>query len=648
MPISFERDGDIAILTINSPPVNATSHAVRAALAQRLAEANADEKVGAIVLACAGRTFVAGADVKEFGAPPKRPYLTEVADAIENSGKPVVAAVHGTALGGGFELAMAAHARVAAADTEFGLPEVRLGIVPGAGGTQRLPRLVGIPKAIEFVSSGRRIPAQEAHAVGIVDQLVEENLLGAAVDVARSLLGTEPRRTGSLSLPAFDRAEADRQTAAVERKARGQSSPGHAARLVLLASEMDLRDGLAAERASFLELVSSDQSRALRHVFAAERAAAKVPGLEGVEPRKVESIGVVGAGMMGAGIAVSFLEAGYRVLVVERDEDAAEAGRARIEALYERMRKSGRIDEDALTERRGRIGIFSERSALADCDLVIEAVFDDLAVKQELFAALSAIVRRDAVLATNTSYLDPDQIAAAVTSPDRFLGLHFFSPANVMRLVEVVRTATVAGDVLATGLAVVKRMSKLGVVSGVCEGFIGNRIFTAYRQQCDFMLEEGALPHEIDGALEGFGFPMGPYAVNDLAGLDISWARRKRNAASRHPDERYVVIGDRLCEAGRFGQKAGKGYYAYEDGRRTADPDVTAVIEAASREAGLTRRTIGAEEIVSRVSGAIVAEGRAILDEGIALRPSDIDLVLISGYGYPAWRGGPMYRAGIT
>lgn len=327
--------------------------------------------------------------MKEFGAPPKRPYLTEVADAIENSGKPVVAAVHGTALGGGFELAMAAHARVAAADTEFGLPEVRLGIVPGAGGTQRLPRLVGIPKAIEFVSSGRRIPAQEAHAVGIVDQLVEENLLGAAVDVARSLLGTEPRRTGSLSLPAFDRAEADRQTAAVERKARGQSSPGHAARLVLLASEMDLRDGLAAERASFLELVSSDQSRALRHVFAAERAAAKVPGLEGVEPRKVESIGVVGAGMMGAGIAVSFLEAGYRVLVVERDEDAAEAGRARIEALYERMRKSGRIDEDALTERRGRIGIFSERSALADCDLVIEAVFDDLAVKQELFAALS-------------------------------------------------------------------------------------------------------------------------------------------------------------------------------------------------------------------------------------------------------------------
>lgn len=648
MTVNLSRDGDIGVVLIDNPPVNAASHAVRAGLVEALAAANRDAGIRAVVIACAGRTFVAGADVNEFGAPPMPPFLTEVTAAIEDSAKPVVAALHGTALGGGFEIALAAHARVAEAGAQLGLPEVKLGIVPGAGGTQRLPRLAGMEKAIEMVSSGRRIGAEEALAAGILDRIADGDLLADAKAMARSLIGQPVRRTGLLPVPPFDAEAAGKQIAAIENKARGQISPGRAARLARRAADVSLEGGLKEERACFLELVGSPQAAALRYVFAAERNAARVPGLEDTKAREIETAGVVGAGLMGAGIAVSFLDAGYPVRVVERDAAAAEAGRQRIEAIYARMKKSGRITEPAAAERLGRLDVFADRAALAGCDLVVEAVFDDLAVKQELFGALSGIVRPDAVLATNTSYLDPDAIAAVVDRPERLLGLHFFSPANVMRLVEVVRTAAVSNEVLATALAVVKRLGKIGVVSGVCEGFIGNRIFTAYRQQCDFMLEEGALPHEIDAAMEAFGFAMGPYAVNDLAGLDISWARRKRNAAARDPNERYVVIADRLCEAGRFGRKTGKGYYAYEDGRRSVDPDVTAIVEAASREAGLTRRPIGAEEIAARVSTAIAAEGKKLIDEGIALRASDIDLVLINGYGYPAWRGGPMFHAGVA
>lgn len=647
MSVTIRREEDVAILLIDNPPVNAASHAVRAGLADGLAQANADDGVRAIVIACAGRTFVAGADIKEFGTPPKPPLLPEIVERIEGSAKPVVAAVHGTALGGGLELALAAHARVATADARFGLPEVKLGIVPGAGGTQRLPRLAGVEKAVELVASGRHIEAAEASVLGIVDRIAGPDLVADAVETARSLIGTEPRRTGRLAVPAFDAAAVEKQIAQIEKRARGQLSPVKAAGLVRRAADLPLKEGLAEERATFLELIDSPQARALRHVFAAERNAAKVPGLDGIEPRRIELAGVVGAGLMGAGIAVVFLEAGLFVRVVERDEAAAASGRARIEALYARMAKSGRITAEAATERLGRLGVFTDRAALADCDLVIEAVFDDLDVKRELFGALSGIVRDDAILATNTSYLNPDQIAEVIARPERFLGLHFFSPANVMRLVEVVRPAAVSPQVLATGLAFTKRIGKLGVVSGVCEGFIGNRILTAYRQECDFMLEEGALPHEIDAAIEDFGFPMGPYAVSDLAGLEISWARRKRHAATRDPSERYVVIADRLCEAGRFGQKTGKGYYSYADGRKAIDPEVNAIVEAASKEAGRQRRSFTAAEIVERVGQAIVSEGREILDEGIALRASDIDLVMINGYGYPAWRGGPMFAAGI-
>ncbi|MBX3569665.1 MAG: 3-hydroxyacyl-CoA dehydrogenase family protein [Rhizobiaceae bacterium] len=454
------------------------------------------------------------------------------------------------------------------------------------------------------------------------------------------------RRAGGLAVQPFDADAVEAQIAAIERKARGQISPGRAARMVRQAADLPFAEGLARERAAFLDLLASDQAGALRHVFAAERLAGKVPGLDGVEPAPIRTVGVVGAGLMGAGIAACFADAGYAVRVVERDGAAMQAGRGRIVALYERQIQSGRIDRTTADTRLTRLSFGAERAGLADCDLVVEAVFDELAVKQELFAALSGIVRPDALLATNTSYLDPDAIASVVANPERVLGLHFFSPANVMRLVEVVRAAQTAPRALATGLAIAKRLGKLGIVSGVCEGFVGNRIFTAYRRACDFMLEDGALPHEIDAALEGWGFAMGPYAVNDLAGLDISWARRKRQAATRDPAERYVSIADRLCEAGRLGRKSGKGYYAYEDGRRTVDPIVTDIVEAASREKGIVRRSIPAEEIVGRVLATMADEGKKILDEGIALRASDIDLVLINGYGFPAWRGGPMYLAG--
>ncbi|MBN9251817.1 MAG: enoyl-CoA hydratase/isomerase family protein [Mesorhizobium sp.] len=647
MSVTFTRDGTVGVIMIDNPPVNAASHAVRAGLMAALAEANEDAQVQAIVLACAGRTFVAGADVKEFGQPPRDPLLTEVVNVIEASPKPVVAAVHGTALGGGFELALGAHARIASTDAQFGLPEVKLGIIPGAGGTQRLPRLVGVAAAMEIAASGRRVGAAEAVKLGAVDRIAKGDLIEDAKTFARELIGAPLRRTGELAVPAFDADAVQKQLVVIEKKARGQVSPGRAARMVLRAGSVSLQEGLAEERAAFRELVSSDQSVALRYVFAAERQAAKLPGIEGVEPRPVRTVGVVGAGLMGAGIAVSFADAGFSVVVVERDMAALEAGQARIRDIYQRVVKSGRISEAAMNERLSRLSFFDERKALADCDLVIEAVFDDLQVKQELFASLSGIVRPDTVLATNTSYLDPDVIAGVVQGPERLIGLHFFSPANVMRLVEVVRTSKIAPDVLATGLAVVKKLGKLGVVSGVCEGFIGNRIFTAYRRECDFMLEDGALPQDIDAALEGYGFPMGLYAVNDLAGLDISWARRKRNAATRDPSERYVVIADRLCEAGRFGRKSGKGYYSYESGEKAVDPEVTALIEAASRDAGIERRSFSSSEIVERVMAAIAAEGRKILSEGIALRGSDIDLVLINGYGYPAWRGGPMFQAGV-
>jgi len=634
----------IAVIEIDNPPVNATSHGMRVGLKVAVEQAAADPAVRGIVIAAAGRTFVAGADLREQGKPPVAPILPEVCTLIEQCPKPVVAAIHGSALGGGFELALAAHARVIAPDARVGLPEVTLGIIPGSGGTQRTPRLAGIPAAFDLITSGKPVDAEKALALGLVDQIASD-LRAEALALARELSGKPPRRTGDLPVPPFDRAAMEAAVTQVEQRARGQISPGRAARTVLLAADLPLAEGLRGERAVFDELVVSDQAAALRHVFFAEREAAKVPRLDGVTPRKVATIGVAGAGTMGSGIAVTCADAGYSVIVVEQNELAAEAGQARIVGLYDRAIRSKRMSEADKAARLERITVKADRAAFAPADLVIEAVFDEPAVKQELFASLDTIVRAGAILATNTSYLDPDALAATTADPARVVGMHFFSPAHVMRLMEVVNAARTAPDVLATALAVAKKLRKLAVVTGVCEGFIGNRILLAYRKQCEYMLEDGALPQEVDAAMETFGLPMGPFAVSDLAGLDIAWARRKRLAPTRDPRERYVAVADTLCEQGRLGQKTSAGWYRYVGGKRTVDPEVTALVEAASRDKGIARRSIDAAEIRARVLAAMVNEGAKVLAEGIALRASDIDLVMINGYGYPAWRGGPMFEA---
>jgi 3-hydroxyacyl-CoA dehydrogenase len=640
------RDG-VALIMIDNPPVNAASQAVRAGLKSALAAAVADSAVGAIVTACRGRTFIAGADIREFGKPPLPPPLYELCITIEASPKPVVAAIHGTALGGGCEIALASHARIASTDAKLGLPEVKLGIIPGAGGTQRLPRLIGIPAAIEIVSSGRRLGAEEAESLGIVDRIAGGDLIAEAEAFARELMGKPPRRTSELTVPAFDRAAAEAAITAIGKKSRGQIAPAEAARAVLAAATMPFQQGQQHERAVFMRLVASDQAAALRHLFFAEREAAKVPGLEGVAPRSVTTVGIAGVGTMGAGIAVAFADAGLSVIVVEQSPDAAAKGRERIDALYQRSVNSGRIDETASVERMARIMFTHELSAFAPCDLVVEAVFEDATVKQTLFRALSDIVRPEAILATNTSYLDPNAIASTATHPERVLGMHFFSPANVMRLVEVVPADHTAPDVLATAIAVGRRLGKLPVVSGVCEGFIGNRIHAVYRRHAEYLLEDGAAPEDIDRALEGYGFAMGPFAVADLSGLDIAWAMRRRRAVTRPAGERYVALADRLCEAGRLGRKTGRGWYLYPESssKPVSDPEVAAIIAAERKAKGIAAHTIAEAEIVRRLLSVMANEGARLLAEGIAMRASDIDLVFVNGYGFPAFKGGPMFAA---
>jgi len=644
-PVRLFSTSPVALIEIDNPPVNATSQAVRAGLLVALGEADRNPQIAAVVLACAGRTFVAGADIREFGQPPREPHLPDVINAIEACSKPVVAAIHGTALGGGCEIALACHARVMEPGAALGLPEVKLGLVPGAGGTQRLPRLVGMEAAIDLVSSGRTVKAAEALRLGLVDRLSDRDLRTDAMDLAREMIGKPPRRTGEQPVTGMDAQAAVAKVAEIRRKARGAEAPGRAAELVLLAASLPLAEGMAREREAFLELRSSEQSAALRHAFFAEREVMRVPGLDNVAPRPIQKVGIIGAGTMGSGIAIAFADAGFDVKVVETNEQALAAGKARISDIYDKQVVSGRLTTAARDERLALIGYEIGTTSLSDRDLVVEAVFEDLEVKRSLFRDLDAILTPGAVLATNTSYLDVGLIADATARPADVLGLHFFSPANVMKLVEIVRTDATAADVVATGLAIAKRLRKVPVVCRVCDGFVGNRILTRYRQQAEYLLEEGALPHEVDAAMEAFGFPMGPFAVSDLAGLDIAWARRKRLAATRDPRERYVDVADRLCEAGRFGRKTGAGWYRYEGGKREPDPFVTALIEEASQRRGLTRRAISAAEIQARLRAAMVNEACKILDERIVERPLDVDVVMMHGYGYPAWRGGPLFEA---
>lgn len=646
--VSGLMNGEVLLLTFDNPPVNAASQSLRQGLWNALDHVASDPAIQAIVLTGSGKSFIGGADIREFGKPPSEPVLPKLVERLESFEKPVVAAINGVALGGGLEIALACHFRIAHSSAKLGLPEVRLGLVPGASGTQRLPRLAGLPASIEMIGSGRIVGSDEAYGLGIIDERTSGGLVQAACSSARSLIGKPPRRTGMLPVRQALVTEIETAERKVLSRSKGQKAPMEAIRLVRACAELSLADGLAEERRTFLELKDGEEAKALRHVFFAERAAQKVEGLEAIEPRPLKTIGIAGTGLMGSGIAVCALDAGFSVVAIDQTPEAANRGRTRIEDMLKKNLAGGRIDEQGLSDRLSRLSVSHESAALAPCDLVVEAVFDDMDVKSALFRTLDDIVRPDAVLATNTSYLNPDELAHSTRDPSRVVGLHFFSPAHIMRLAEVVRGARTAPDVLATGLAFARRLGKLPVVCGVTEGFIGNRVFSAYRKAAEFLVEDGASPAEIDRAMEGFGMAMGPFAVFDLAGLEIAWARRKRQAATRDPSLRYSTLADHLCEMGRFGQKAGRGWYAYRDGKREEDPEVSALIETVRREKAIGAVTFTGPEIADRLLSAMAAEGEALLLEKIASRASDIDLVMINGYGFPAHRGGPMFMAGIT
>jgi 3-hydroxyacyl-CoA dehydrogenase len=643
VPVRLTRSGDVGVIVVNHPPVNALAHAVREGLLAALSEIAADAALRAGVIACDGRTFIAGADIAEFDHGSPAAAVTAVLRAIEFSRKPIVAAIHGSALGGGYELALVCHARVISPDGFVGFPEVRIGLIPGAGGTQRAPRLAGPLVALDMVTSGRSVPADEAMAHGLVDE-VATDLRRAAIARAKHMADSgQLPRVGERGIPAYDHAAFEAAVATLRRRVRGAVAPLRGAEAVRLALTASLEDGLAREQAIIGELQHGSQSKALRHLFFAERRATRVASH--ASPWPVRRVGVVGGGTMGSGIAVAFADAGLDVTLVETGQAQAQEAQSRVRAIYDRQLRGGRLTERLHRERIGRIRYAAELRGVHDADLVIEAVIEDLPAKQAVFRGLSRLVRRDTVLASNTSYLDIDLLADAVDAPERVIGLHFFSPAHVMRLVEVVRPRRALPEAVATALAVVRRLRKQAVIAGNGDGFIGNRILGKWRAQCEYALEDGALPQEVDAALEAYGFAMGIFAVFDMAGLDVDWSDRKRKAAKRDPRERYVPVFDRICERGHFGQKTGRGFYLHQDGKRLPDPEVAALVERASAERGITRRAVPAEEIQRRVHAAMVNEGARVVSEGIAARPSDIDVVLVHGYGYPAWRGGPMHEA---
>ena len=648
------RDQDILVITLDHPPVNALSADVRRDLAAAIVAAQADADVRAVLLVGAGKNFIAGADIREFGKPPKPPALPDVCNQIEASTKPVVAALHGAALGGGLEIALAAHYRLALASAKLGLPEVNLGLLPGAGGTQRTPRLIGAAAALDLMLTGKHLSAEAALKAGLVDTLAEgDDPLAAGLAYTRQLLaqGAGPRRSRDASAALADKAAALAEAAAagerVSQTLRGLYSPAKIVEAVRAAIEQPFDEGLRTERALFLQCLDSPQRAGLVHAFFAERETAKVPELKEAKPRRLDKVGVVGGGTMGAGIAVAMLDAGLPVVMIEQDEPALERGRARVAQVYDRLVKNGRLSAQDRDARLARLTGATSYDALDDADLIVEAVFEDMDVKLGVFAQLDRVAKPGAVLATNTSYLDVNRIASATRGPADVLGLHFFSPANIMKLLEIVVGEHTAADTVATGFELARRLRKTPVRAGVCDGFIGNRILAAYRQAADMMMEDGASPYDIDAAAREFGYPMGPYQMVDLAGGDIGWATRKRRAATRDPALRTVQIPDRLCERGWFGQKTGRGFYLYPDGARvgTPDPEVLAIIDEERRRAGVTPRAFTHEDILRRYLAAMINEAANVLHEGIALRPSDVDVVFLSGYGFPRYRGGPMHYA---
>lgn len=644
--VKLERHDEVGIVTVNSPPVNALSAAVRGGILECIKAAIADPAIKGIVLTCAGRTFIAGADITEFGKPPKAPALNEVLAEMENSPKPIVAAIHGTALGGGLEVALACHFRVAVKEAKLGLPEVKLGLLPGAGGTQRLPRAVGPELAVKMIVGGDPIGAAEALKNGLIEEIVEGPTLGAELFVRKLVAEKRPLRRlrdddSKIAAAKADRSIFTNAVAAMTKKARGLEAPFAAADAVGYAIDLPFDEGLKKEREGFLKLVASDQSKAQRYAFFAEREAAKIAGVpEGTKSRPVNRVAILGAGTMGGGIAMSFANAGVPVTLIETGEEQLKRGIGIMQKNWEATAARGGIPADAPAKRMALINGVVGIENVGDADLVIEAVFETMAVKQEVFGKLDQYVKPGAVLASNTSYLNIDEIAKATKRPQDVLGMHFFSPANVMKLCEIVRADKTAPDALVTAVTIARKIAKVPAVVGVCDGFVGNRMLAQRGKQSEKLLFEGALPQQVDAVVTKFGMPMGPFAMGDLAGLDIGWRSRKDRGIKSE-------IADALCEAGRFGQKTGKGYYKYEAGSRAPmpDPEVEKLIDETLLRLGRKKRVVSDDEILERMMYPMINEGAKILEEGIAARPSDIDVVWLYGYGWPIYRGGPMFWA---
>jgi 3-hydroxyacyl-CoA dehydrogenase len=649
---TYSLHGGVAVLVLDNPPVNAMGHAVRQALAAQLDAAWNDPVVKAIVIIGAGKLFCGGADVKAFNTPASRaePSSRSIVKRIEASTKPVIAAIHGSALGLGLEFAMGCHYRIAQRGAKLGLPEVKLGLLPGGGGTQRLPRLAGVEAAVRMITEGEPATADEALAMGLVDEVAAGDLLPAALAFAERVAqrSEHPVASQRQATPPADPGYFETQRSRLSAAKRGLPAPLECLACIESAVTLPFEAGMAFERERFDVLVNGTESKALRHLFLAERAAAKIADIPAdVQAADIRKVAVIGAGTMGGGIAMSFASAGIPVMVVEAKPEALDRGLALIRKNYAGTVAKGKLAQEEADRRIARIQPSLDLAAVADADLVIEAVFEDMGVKKALFDKLDALCKPGAVLATNTSRLDVNEIAASTSRPASVIGLHFFSPANVMRLVEVVRGQLTSAQVIVTAMTVVRKIGKLPVLVGVCDGFVGNRMVAQYAREAEFLLEEGATPEQVDGALKRFGLAMGRFAMSDLAGLDISWSSRKRAAATRPAHLRYSKVADRLCELGRFGQKTGAGFYKYEAGSRVPVPDplVSDIIEQCASDAGIVRRAVSDDEIVERCIYALVNEGAKVLEEGIAQRSSDIDLIYVNGYGFPNWRGGPMFYA---
>ena len=644
------RDG-IAVITLKNPPVNGLGNALRAGIYAGLEQADADPEVKAVVLIGSSKVFSGGADIREFNTPQKKPSLPEVNDLQDSMQKPLVAAIGGFALGGGLELALACHYRLALDKALLGLPEVKLGILPGSGGTQRLPRIIPVHEAARMMTLGDSIPAARAKELGLVDEIVTGDLLEAALSYTKLLVdsGKGPRRVRDMP-PRVEGDQAALLAAVPEQASKiagGNPAPAEIAKCVHAAVTLPFDEGRKIERERFEVLVNTNESKALRHMFFAERQTSKIPDVpEDTPVREIRKAAIIGAGTMGGGIAMSFANAGIPVMILDQSQEALDKGMRRIRDNYEGTVKRGRLKADDMEKRYALIQPVTDLNALKPADIVIEAVFERMEVKQDMFRKLDAVAKPGAILATNTSTLDVNKIAEVTRRPQDVIGTHFFSPANVMRLLEVVRAAKTGKDVLATVMKLGKKIKKVPIVSGVCDGFIGNRMLERYTQQAGLLLDEGASPQQVDAALQKWGMAMGPFTMSDMAGNDIGWDIRKRRYYEK-PDMAYSKFADKVCELGRYGQKTGKGFYRYEPGNRKpqVDPEIDALLEKYRKELGLQTRKISDEEIVERCIYALVNEGARILEEGIALRASDVDMVYLTGYGFPAHRGGPMFYA---